>query len=287
MDTRGARRECLNYRFDDSPEGKFVETIFAAQGQLEREQNGRQVAQKMKARMQSGYWIHNPPAGYRYDTVKGHGKLLVHDEPLASIVREGFEGYASGRFQSQAEVKRHFESFPEFPRNKKGIVTQQRVTDILKQPLYPGYIFSETYGISWLKGHHDPLISMETFDKVQALRDGIAKAPNRKNIRDDFALRGMVVCSGCQTPLRSSWSKGRTKSYAYYLCQTKSCASYGKSIARDKLEDEFGALIKTLQPTKKLIALASAMFRHAWDHRRAQAEDAIKSGRKQLSEIER
>lgn len=30
----GARLECLNYTFDDSPEGEFVETLFAAQGQL-------------------------------------------------------------------------------------------------------------------------------------------------------------------------------------------------------------------------------------------------------------
>lgn len=49
--TRGARIECLNFKLDDSPEGKFVETIFAAQGELEREQNRRQVIQKMKARV--------------------------------------------------------------------------------------------------------------------------------------------------------------------------------------------------------------------------------------------
>ena len=49
---RGAQIECLNFKFEDSPEGEFIETIMAAQGALERKQNGRQVAQKMKARMQ-------------------------------------------------------------------------------------------------------------------------------------------------------------------------------------------------------------------------------------------
>lgn len=34
---RGAIVECLNFRFEDTPEGKFVETTFAAQGELERE----------------------------------------------------------------------------------------------------------------------------------------------------------------------------------------------------------------------------------------------------------
>ena len=95
---RGARIECLNFKFEDTPEGEFIETIMAAQGALERKQNGRQVAQKMKARMQGGYWIHKAPVGYAYETVKRRGKLLVPDEPLASIIREAFEGFASGRF---------------------------------------------------------------------------------------------------------------------------------------------------------------------------------------------
>ncbi len=55
---RGATIECLNFKFDDTPEGEFIETIMAAQGALERKLNGRQLAQKMKACMQNGCWVH-------------------------------------------------------------------------------------------------------------------------------------------------------------------------------------------------------------------------------------
>lgn len=41
MAERGATRECLNFKFDDTEEGKFFETIVAAQGELERTQMGR------------------------------------------------------------------------------------------------------------------------------------------------------------------------------------------------------------------------------------------------------
>lgn len=71
MEVRGARRECLNFKFEDTPEGEFVETIMAAQGQLERKQNGRQVAQKMKARMENGYWIHNSAVIHAYEEKLG------------------------------------------------------------------------------------------------------------------------------------------------------------------------------------------------------------------------
>ncbi|MNC98631.1 hypothetical protein D3C83_166570 [compost metagenome] len=43
--------ECLNFKFEDTPEGKFIETIIAAQGELERLQGLRQTIQKMKARV--------------------------------------------------------------------------------------------------------------------------------------------------------------------------------------------------------------------------------------------
>lgn len=53
--SRNALLRCLNHAFDDTPEGRFFETLLAAQGQLEREQQGRQTNQKMQARLESGY----------------------------------------------------------------------------------------------------------------------------------------------------------------------------------------------------------------------------------------
>lgn len=55
LEAHGARPECLNFKFEDTPEGEFVETVIAAQGELERKQNRRQVLQKMKARVEQGY----------------------------------------------------------------------------------------------------------------------------------------------------------------------------------------------------------------------------------------
>jgi DNA invertase Pin-like site-specific DNA recombinase len=53
----GATVECLNFKFEDTPEGQFLETVIAAQGQLERLQNRRQTLQKMKARLERGYYV--------------------------------------------------------------------------------------------------------------------------------------------------------------------------------------------------------------------------------------
>jgi site-specific DNA recombinase len=279
---RGATIECLNFKFDETPEGEFIETIMAAQGALERKQNGRQVAQKMKARMQLGYWVHNAPVGFRYQTVKGHGKLLKPDEPHASVVREAIEGFAIGRFQTQAEVKRFLESKPDYPHNKNGKVRDKRITDLLTNPLYVGYVCSEVYELNWLKGQHEPLISMATFEKVQVRLKGTGYAPARADIGEDFSLRGFATCGDCGSNLRSSWSKGKTKYYPYYLCHSKGCDSYGKSIPRDKIESAFADVVKTLEPSPKYLVLAKTMFKRAWDARLAQAKDVVRSTKRQI-----
>nr|WP_319390403.1 recombinase family protein [uncultured Cohaesibacter sp.] len=78
---RNAIRICLNFNFEDTPEGKFLETILAATGTLEREQNARQVRQKMKARVEQGFWVNRAPVGYKYVRSPRGGKELKFDEP--------------------------------------------------------------------------------------------------------------------------------------------------------------------------------------------------------------
>lgn len=96
-----------------------------------------------------------------------------------------------------------------------------------------------------------------------------------------------MTCGDCGKKLRSSWAKGKCKHYAYYLCQTKGCDSYGKSIPRARAEDAFGDVVRTLQPTLGLLQLAEMMFRDAWAARLDQMKDASKSVRRQIAEADK
>jgi len=138
---RGALVHFLNFKTEDTPEGRFVETVFAAQAQLEREQNSRQSRQKTKARLEKGYWTRKAPRGLKYIDAKGGGKILVHDEPIASIVQDALQGYASGRFSTVTEVKRFLERQPQYPKDKaNGELHNQTVPRLLRQKLYAGYL---------------------------------------------------------------------------------------------------------------------------------------------------
>ena len=115
------------------------------------------------------------------------------------------------------------------------------------------------------------MVSFETYEKIQARLKGTAKAPARKDINADFPLRGFILCNDCSKPLTACWSKGKNQKYPYYLCPTKGCASYRKSIKRDALEGEFEELLQRIEPSQGLFKLVKAMFRDAWDMRLAQA----------------
>lgn len=285
---RGAVIECLNFRIEDTPEGKFIETVIAAQGELEREQNRRQVVQKMKARVENGYWVFRVPVGYKYVSApSGGGKVLVPDEVLAPVVQQALEGYATGHFASQAEVQRFLERNPHFPKDKKdGTLRPMTVNRLLKKVVYAGYVEAPKWGVSLRKGQHEGLIDFETYQQIQDVIEGKKRRPAaRADINEDFPLRGYVACDCCGNAMTGAWSKGKYRHYAYYRCQTRSCENKGKSVPVAKMEEGFANILKSMQPAKGLFELAKAMLRDAWNMRLSLALNEKEALQSQLDNI--
>lgn len=283
----GGILESPSIEFGEDSDSILVENLLASVSQHQRQKNGEQTKNRMRARVMNGYWVFQAPIGFRYERKSGHGKLLVRDEPLASIIQEGLEGYALGRFQLQAEVVRFLETHPDFPRDSQGIIRNQRVNNLLTNVVYAGYIEVPNWDITLRKGHHEGLISFETFQKIQERLKERAPAPARKDINLDFPLRGAVVCGHCDTPLTACWSPGRSARYAYYLCPKRGCESYGKSIKRETIEGEFEELLRAMQPTKNLFNAAYKMFAKLWIHRIATAETRTRSLKSELVKVEK
>lgn len=284
----GARLESPSIEFGEDSDSILVENLLASVSQHQRQKNAEQTRNRMRARVQNGYWPFISCIGLKHVHAPGQGKVLVRDEPLASIIQEGLEGYASGRFQSQAEVKRFFESHPVFPKDRYGVVRNQLVSDILTKPLYAGYVEAPQWGVALRKGQHTGLISFETFERIQQrLKEGV-RAPARADINADFPLRGAISCACCGHPLTSCWSKSKTGvKHPYYLCFNRSCEQNRKSIRRDQIEGDFAALLEGLTPAPTLYALVRTLFKHGWDQRLAQAQSFAKSFTREVQTIEK
>ncbi len=285
----GGILESPSIEFGEDSDSRLVEHMLASVAQHQREKNAEQTSNRMKGRMMNGYSVFAAPVGYKYKKTGPHGKLLTPDEPIASIVKEAMEGFASGRFTSQAEVKRFLEAQPDYPKDLPGSqIRQQRVSDMLGRVLYAGYIEHGPWGISRRKGHHTPLISLETFTKIQDRKTSKAVAPMRKDLNEDFPLRGAITCACCDQPMTSCWSKSATgKRYPYFWCQTRDCSEYRKNIRAEKVDAAFEDILKGMIPTKGLLSIVKAMLKAAWDQRLDQASTAKQTFKRDIAKLDK
>jgi site-specific DNA recombinase len=283
----GAKLESPSIEFGEDSDSLLVENLLASVSQHSRQKNAEQVKNRMRSRMMNGYWVFQPPVGYKYERASGHGKMLVRDEPVASIVKEALESFASGRYETQSEVMRFVESCPAFPKNFQGKVRFQNVHDILKRVLYAGYIDHPEWNIHLTPAKHQALVSLETWQKVQARLKAQAKAPVHKSINADFPLRGYLVCDACQHPMTACWAKGRNGRYPYYLCQGKGCPDRRKSIRKEKIDAEFAQIVMKLKPSPHIFEMAKHMLRDIWNNQQEGREREREAMRKELAAAER
>ncbi|NOR64190.1 MAG: recombinase [Rhodobacteraceae bacterium] len=273
--------------FGEDSDSILLENLLASVSQHARQKNTEQVVHRMRARTLSGYWCFYPPLGFKYKTVKGHGKLLVRHEPVASLIVEALEDFASSRFATIAEVKRFLEAQPAYPRSRNGEIHFQSVRDLLGQILYAGFIDVKKWGISLHPAKHKPLISFETWQKNQSRLNITPVLPARQDLSADFPLRDLVSCGCCDHPMTSSWWQGRNRKYAYYFCQTKGCEMFRKSIKKEQIEGDFEALLKSLHLVQGLFEVAREMLRDLWDHQKELSKEQIAASKAELTKLSR
>jgi DNA invertase Pin-like site-specific DNA recombinase len=138
--------------------GRFVMDTIQRIAQLESEQIGERVKMGMtqKAKKGNGYLGFGEPYGYDYSDKK----LSMKDEE-AAVVREIFITYLVGA--SLQEIVDGLNA-RNIPAKKGGAWTKEAIANILRNPLYCGYVHWD--GIL-RKGQHLPVITVDQFNSAQ------------------------------------------------------------------------------------------------------------------------
>ena len=66
----GAKIESPKQKFGEDAGSRFIETIFAAIAEHDREKNAEQSKSRTRARLKGGYNVFRTPRGYRYPSCK-------------------------------------------------------------------------------------------------------------------------------------------------------------------------------------------------------------------------
>ena len=247
---------------DDTPSGKFLETVLAGAAQLDNDIRALKTREGMHAGALTGRWMWRPPIGY----VGGAkpGPSLIPDRKTAPLIMQAFELIESGG-KSKRQVL-DVVSAQGFQTRKGLRVSIQSFNAILRNPIYVGRVVSPKLDVD-TTGDFESLIPQRVFERVQAKLDGRAYVPSGHKLnREDFPLRRFVRCAVCQVPMTASWSRGRNgKKYPYYRCRNRKCLAV--STRGEELEESFVRLLGELQPDNGLLRLFREVLRRQWKQR--------------------
>ncbi len=147
----------------------------------------------------------------------GEVRTVIIDPERGPIIVWAFETYATGLY-SLADITILLEARGLRSRGNRrrgpSPLTISRVHALLSNPYYVGFVTHKGHSY---QGRHDPLVSQELFDKVQAVLVSHRHSGERDR-KHQHCLKGTIRCGTCGSQLVYSRNKGNGGTYEYFVC---------------------------------------------------------------------
>ena len=164
----------------------------------------------MQEKAEQGIWPTKSPLGYRNVAGSDGKKIIAIDPEVAPIVSKLFEWYATGQYALK-EVAQKARDAGFIYRRTGTRVPISAVHSILRNRLYTGQF---EWNGKLIQGRHQPLVSIELWERVQGVLDG-RNAGKAKRGKRNFAFAGLIACAKCGCSVVGEMKKQR---YVYYHC---------------------------------------------------------------------
>ena len=204
--------------------GRAVMKILLVVAELEREQTSERTSEKLAWRAQKG--LSNGGQILGYDVDPDNPGIPTVNEAEKALVVQIYETYLKeqGYRRTAAIINRKgyrtksYESRRGNLQGGKGFATMA-VKRILQNPFFIGKI---TYKGRVLEGSHEPIVTMELWERVQKLiatKQGTSKRTETLHV---FELKGLVRCGECASYMTPYYGYGKLgKAYFYYTCTNR------------------------------------------------------------------
>lgn len=227
IDIMRVLRECgvqlvsASESIDDTPAGMLLHGIMSSIAEFYSQNLAAEVKKGMTQKVKNGGTVSRAPLGYlnvrRVDEKGREERTVVLDEERAPLIKLAFEEYATGNW-TVADLAEHLaacglttRATPKIPSAPIGLKSLYK---IMVNPYYKGIV---TYQGIEQEGSHEPIVSPEVWEKVQAV---LASHLNGERTRQHpHFLKSSVYCATCGSRLMIS--NERKKSgivYPYFVC---------------------------------------------------------------------
>ena len=242
----------LNDTLDSYKNPNQMNNIIVPFKNLINDEYARDISQKIRSALDTkkkkGEFIGSfATYGYIRDP-ENKGKIIV-DEVAAEVVRDIFKWYLEGLGKITIAKKLNELGIPNPTGRKKELglnyVNSQMkgndfswsfstVNGILKNAVYVGDLVQSRYKVmshkihkavrlpeeQWIvtENNHEPIIDVETFEKVQELLQRNTRTPSSQ--AEVYMLAGFIKCIDCERAMNKKHISSGSKQYFYYVCNT-------------------------------------------------------------------
>ena len=251
--------------------------VYCGTAHTEDEKISRRTRDGIHGTLLKGKCCNKAPRGYinkRDD--KGEPYVEI-DEPKAKVIRQAFQEVAKGVEAPNCIRRRLCPTI-----QKDAFYRMLRNIFYTGQVRVPAYKDEEEQIV---KGLHDDIIDIETFEKVQDILSGKRKSEPKlsKVIDPDLYLRKYIICPICGYSITGATSTGVGGKYKYY-----NCCHNGKHLRKpaDYVNDKFADWVGGLKPNKEVLDLYTEVLQDLRGEHKQDINKEVKTLHKDIEKVE-
>ena len=209
--------------FRNTPMDKFMFMLSCTQAKMENDKKGIDVKRGLETAASRGILPTFAPIGYINDPFLPKGQKKISDDPdRFEIVKKMWQMMLTGTY-SPLKIR-------EIATNDWGLRTKNGkklarsgIYWIFRNSFYCGEFEYPKGSGQWRQGTHNPMITPEEFDMVQALLGKKGRPRPKSHI---FEFTGMMRCGYCGSSITAETKtkhqkNGNVHTYVYYHCTKK------------------------------------------------------------------
>ena len=245
--------------FKNTPNDKFLLNLLCSQAKLENDNKGIDVKRGLKRKVEMGWHPGVAPIGYMNTPDKDKGfKTIRKDPKMFPIIRKMFDMILSGTYTTPR--------VHEIAVNQWGLkkLARSGFYRVLYNTFYYGWFEWPSGSGNWYKGKHEPMITREEYDRVQAL---LGRGSKPKPETHTFPYTGMIRCGecGCMVTAENKTKKnknGNVHHYTYYHCTKRKGPCSQKCVEVRELEKQIQSTLSRIKPPEEFHGWAMKWLRN-------------------------
>ena len=238
---------------DETPSGMLVHGIMSSIAEFYSRNLATEVTKGMRQKLAQGGTPMRAPVGYtnvrRTDEQGREVRTVEIDPDRAPLIRWAFETYATGDvsvIQLLHELTARGLTTRPSPKRPAAPLGRNTLYKLLINPYYAGII---RYKDALHPGAHEPIITPELFDQVQALLKA-RNANHTRHVQHAHHLKGLLYCGACGSRMLLDFATNpRGVTYAYFICSGRATKKTGCTrravpvqLAERLVEDSYEAI---------------------------------------------